>query len=105
MRGSPFRDFRVSVAAGAAVGSACSALGEAVLRADVGVSGRATSHSLGSASAEPSNAAQGEDGSVSFTVVARDMHFNKLPRGGDFFDVKLVPAAGQASAFESCPFS
>ncbi len=49
-------------------------------------------------------AARGEDGSVSFTVVARDMHFNKLPRGGDFLDVKLVSAAGQASAFESAPF-
>ena len=35
VRGSPFRDFRVLVAAGAAVGSACFALGEAVLRADV----------------------------------------------------------------------
>ena len=35
VRGSPFRDFRVSVAAGEAVGTACFALGEAVLCAYV----------------------------------------------------------------------
>ena len=109
VRGSPFV---LAVAPGPAFGPACTAFGEATFRASAGLgaSGRAangTSPAVRAvaASAGANQGAQAAGGladgwasgrgDAAFTIVGRDVHHNKVPSGGDAFDVKLVPARGR----------